>query len=163
MNPQVKLNQQQAYNSIVKDAYYAILKKVKQQLSTIEQHELRYSLEREDKSISIGTIIHEIITPLIYLRLEFHTDNVFAIHFGIEPVNQQGQLSSITTSFIRLLYKLTCKENTAINIEDCVRTDWFINSCSDMYQYLEERGNKHHTFKQLPYKPAIKRKLRSVA
>ena len=156
-------NINQAYNKAVKEAYFQILKHAKQMLCTIEQEELRFTLEREERTSKAGTIIHEIINPLLYLRLEHHTDNVYAIHFGIEQVNQQGQLSAITTKFLRLLYKLTAIESTDINIEESVRTDWFINSCSSMYEYVEERGNKHHTFKQLPYKPAVKRKLRSVA
>ena len=156
-------NINQAYNEAVKEAYFQILKQAKQMLCTVEQEELRFTLEREERTGKAGTIIHEIINPLLYLRLEHHTDHVYAMHFGIEQINQQGQLSAITTKFLRSLYKLTTKDNTAINIENCVRTDWFINSCSSMYEYVEERGNKHHTFKQLPYKPAMKRKLRSVA
>ncbi|RZK26664.1 MAG: hypothetical protein EOO43_02135 [Flavobacterium sp.] len=159
----MKTNENAAYNKAVKDSYMQVLKQAKQMLGTIEQEELRYTLEREDRANKVGTIIHEIINPLLYLRLEYHTDNVYAIHFGIEEVNQLGQLSEITTKFIRLLYKLTSCDQTNINIENSVRTDWLINNPSSMYEFIEERGCKHHTFKQLPYKPAVKRKLRSVA
>ncbi|RYY49283.1 MAG: hypothetical protein EOO06_07590 [Chitinophagaceae bacterium] len=153
-----------AYNKAVKYCHMQVLKQAKQMLSSIEQEELRYTLERQDRPPAIGSIIHEMVNPLLYTRLEYHTNELFAIHWGIEAVNQLGQLSSITTSFVRLLYNLTNKENTSVNIEESVRTDWFINQPSAMFEYIEERGLRHHTFKLLPYKPtATKRKLRPVA
>ena len=152
------------YNESVKLAYQQILKQTKAMLSTIEREELRFSLERQDKpGTVIGHIIHEILNPLIYLRLEEHSDGVYAIHFGIEQVNEMGQLSDITTRFLRSLYKGTMLGAFPVDIENCIRTDWFNNSCSESYEYIEER-NKHHTFKLIPYKPtASKRKLMAVA
>lgn len=160
----MKTPQLTAYNKAVKDSYAQILKIARQMLGSIEQEELRFMLEREDRSAKIGTIIHELINPLLYLRLEHHSDDTYAIHFGIEQINKIGQLSLITSQFLRMLYKQTSRNNMEINIEGCVRTDWFINSPSEMYEYIEERGLKHHIFKQLPYKPkAVKRKLKAVA
>src|ERR1041385_351537 len=142
----------EAYNNSVKQAYFKILKKAKQLLSTIERDELRFILERQDSKKSIvGTIVHELISPVLYLRLEHHSDDIIAIHFGIEQVNELGQLSTITTTFIRSLYALTSKEVTRIDIECCIRTDWFINSCSAAYEYIETR-NKYHELRQIKYK-----------
>lgn len=146
------------YNSAVKQAYFSILKQAKQLLATIEQEELRLTLERRDvKEPKIGTIVHELVSPVLYLRLELHTDDKMAIHFGIEQVNQLGHLSAITTRFMRLLYRYTSKEITGIDIEECVRTDWFINSCSAMYEYIELR-NKYHMHKQIRYKTVIQKR-----
>lgn len=150
-----KVQKNEAYNEAVKHSYFKILKKAKLLLSTIENDELRYTLERQDKNKSVvGTIVHELISPVLYLRLEHHSDNIMAIHFGIEQVNELGLLSTITTTFLRLLYMLTSKEITGINVESCIRTDWFINSCSAAYEYIETR-NKYHELKQIKYKVSL--------
>jgi hypothetical protein len=151
----MKKNPQQldmaSYNLEVKKAYFLIFKNATKLLAAIEQDELRFTLERRDtKGTEIG-IIHEFVNPILYLRLEHHTDGIMAIHFGIEQINQLGLLSYITTMFLRLLYKRTSKEATTVNIENCVRTDWFINSCSAAYEYIEQR-NKYHDFKMIPRK-----------
>ena len=50
-----------------------------------------------------------------------------------------------------------------VDIESSIRTDWFNNSCSESYEYIEER-KKYHIFKLIPYKvTASKRKLMAVA
>lgn len=153
-----------AYNKQVGAAYYSVLKQAKAMLAAIEQHECRYTLQREDKQLHEPGIIHEIINPIIYMRLEWHSDGLYHIHFGIEQANRLGQQSDITSAFIRLLYKVTSKEVTTVNIEDCVKTDWFINSCSAMYEYIEER-NRYHQFMLIKHKPAtVKRKqMQAVA
>ncbi|MBD1364441.1 hypothetical protein IDJ77_11535 [Mucilaginibacter sp. ZT4R22] len=158
-DPKLKKNQL-TYNKSVGLAYFVVLKQAKQMLSTLEPEELRYTLEREDNATSqAGAIIHELVNPLIYLRLECSNEDVLSIHFGIEQVTNQEGLSAITSKLIRLVYKHTAKEATGINIERCVKTDWLINSCSELYEYIEER-NKHHTFKQIKYKvTAARRKL----
>lgn len=144
-------------------AYYNILKQAKQLLSTLERDELRYSLEREDKATpKVGTIIHELINPLIYLRLECHPNEVLAIHYGFEQVLAVNQYSKVTSTFVRSIYKLTSKDATTVNIEEAVRTDWCIKTCSEMYEYVEEQ-NKHHTFKQIKYKPATVRRKQMMA
>ncbi|MES2268772.1 MAG: hypothetical protein V4520_18555 [Bacteroidota bacterium] len=152
------------YNKAVKAAYYKTLRKAKEMLCTIEQDELRYTLVRSDTPTSTGYIVHEFINPLLYLRLEAENDSTFFIHFGIEQVQSNEHLSNITSKFIRALYSLTNKKATATNIEMSVRTDWLLNSCSDAYEYIEER-NKYHVFKQLPYKvnTAKRKQLLSVA
>jgi len=155
---------QLTYNQCVAIAYFQLLKRAKEMLSTIEQEELRSTLERADKTLpQIGTVVHELLNPLIYMRLELHPGGLMAIHFGIEPINQLGQLTDITSNFLRLLYKLTSKDVYPIDIENCVRTDWFINSCSGLYEYLEE--SEHYAFKQLKYKVTAKKRkqLLSVA
>ena len=161
-----KLTQNQlTYNQCVQLAYFQLLKQAKQMLNKIEQEELRFTLERaERKPPQIGTIVHELVNPLLYMRLELHADSQMAIHFGIECVYERGQLSDITSTFLRLLYKLTSKDAYPIDIENCVCTDWFINSCAEMFEYIEER-NKYHTFKQLKYKVTAKKRkqLLSVA
>ena len=146
------LQKSSLYNEAVQRAYWHVLKRAKQLLATIEQDELRFILERTDKSIpKVGTIVHEIVSPVLYLRLECHSDTIMAIHFGIEQITHVGHLSEITSMFLRTLFKYTSKELTNINIEQRVQTDWFINSCSAMYEYVELR-NKYHIFKKLPYR-----------
>jgi len=146
------------YNKSVREAYYTIYRKAKQLLATLQREEMRYSLEREDRVSKPNTIVHEFINPLLYLRLETDKANTLIIHFGIEQVLANNQYSQLTAIFIRELFRLTAKEHTAINIEQCVNTDWMINTPSAMYEHVESR-NKHHAFKQIAYKPAtIKRK-----
>lgn len=153
------------YNKSVKQTYFQILKEAKALLSTIEEEPLRYTLIREDKPpIKIGTIIHEIVSPLLYLRLEVYADNKYGIHYGWELSPTFGHYYHVTNSFIRILYKLTMSDATPVSIEDCIRTDYVMNECSELYEYIEERGCKHHTYQLILYKvKAVKRKLRKVA
>lgn len=156
--------EQLPFNKNVREAYYLILKKAKQALATIVQEELRFSLERESRSIQQDSVIHELVNPLLYLRLECEQDGLLSIHYGFEEVINQQHYSKITSAFVRSIYYYTGKEQTTINIEAAVKTNWLIKTCSEMYEYIEER-NKYHTFKQIAYKPAaVKRKqLLSVA
>jgi hypothetical protein len=149
------------YNEVVKQAYFTIFKAAKQLLSYIERDELRYCLIRQDET---GSIIHEFVSPLLYLRLDCGSEGHYIIHYGFELFDNPNGYAKLTASFIRYIYKLTSKEATAINIEDSVRTDWLITNCDELYAYIEER-NKYHTFKLIPYKvTATKRKrLLSVA
>jgi hypothetical protein len=164
MKQQQQVNQNQLpYNKVVKECYYHIYRNAKQLLSTLERDEMRYSLEREDRTApKIGTIIHEFINPLLYIRLECHPTNVLAIHYGFEQVLAINQYSRITSAFIRSIYKYTSKDATEVNIEDSIRTDWCINTCSEMYEYMEEK-NKHHSFKLIKYKPATVRRKQMQA
>jgi hypothetical protein len=75
-----------------------------------------------------------------------------------------NQYHTVTSSFIRLVYKLTMAEATPVDIEHAVKTDFVITECLELYEYIEERWKSNHDFKMLPYKakPA-KRKLRKVA
>ena len=134
-------------------------------LATIEEEPLRYTLVREDKPpIDVNSIVHELVSPLIYLRLSCYAENKLGIHFGFELSPTFGPYYHITNSFVRNLYKATIANATSINIEDCVRTDYIINECSAAYEHLEERGLRHHTFVLIPYKvKTVKRKLSKVA
>lgn len=152
------------YNKTVQKAYFTILKEVKAMLANIEHEELRYTLIREDKPRTVvGHVIYEIVNPLIYLRLEEHTDGIYSIHFGIEPVERLGQLTDITTRFLRLLYKVTMLGAFPVDIESCVRTDWFVHNVSGLYEYLEE--SEKYTFKLIPYKVTAskQRQMKAVA
>jgi hypothetical protein len=154
---------QSPYNKSVQQAYIAIYKQAKQLLSTLENEELRYSLEREDKAQPIvGTIIHEFINPLLYLRLECHPTNTFAIHYGFEESKSFNEFARITSAFVRYIYKVTNREASDVNIEDAVRTDYCIYQCSEMYEYIEER-NKHHHFKQIRYRPSAAKRKQMLA
>lgn len=151
------------YNKTVKEVHQSVYRKAKQLLATIEQEELRYTLERETRVIKPDTVIHEFVNPLLYLRLECDRQGMLNIHWGFEEVMNDDRLSHITAMFMRALYHHTDKGTTSVNIEDAVKTNWLIKTCSEMYEYLEER-NKHHTFKQIAYKAApVKRKLHAVA
>ncbi|MET3980407.1 hypothetical protein ABIB62_003008 [Mucilaginibacter sp. UYP25] len=154
-----------AYNGAVKAAYHAILKIAKQLLSTVAHEELRYSLTREDKSANeAGSIIHEFLTPMLYIRLDCGFDNVYSIHFGVETFDKPNEFTTLTAKFIRTIYRLTSKELTHTNIEHSVQVDWVIINCSEMYQHIEER-NRHHTFKLITHKVTAKQRkqLLSVA
>lgn len=154
-----------AYNALVRKAYFKVLKETKNLLATFEQEPLRYVLVRQDKQPTInGTIVHELVNPLVYLRLECFADNRLGIHFGWELSPTFGEYYHITSRVIRVLYKYTMADTGPINIEDCIKTDWVINECSELYEYVEERGCKHHSFALIQHKPkAEKRKLRKVA
>ncbi len=147
------------YNKAVQAAYYAIYKNAKQLLSTLELDDLRSTLERKDKGpIIVGTILHELVNPVVYLRLEYHVTNTYAIHYGFEQFASFTPLAKVTSAFVRSIYKLTAKEKTGVNIEDSVRTDYCIYGCSDAYEHVDEHSCFHH-FKRIEYKPmAAKRK-----
>jgi len=153
-----------ARNKAIRQAYHAILKATKALIATVEEEPLRYTLIREDKhKHTKELILHEMISPLIYLRLELHSNDELSIHYGWETSPVFGPYYQITSTFVRMLYKLTMASTTEINFEDAVRTDWVINNCSEAYEYIEER-NKYHRFELIKHKPKpIKRKLRRVA
>ncbi|WP_158826733.1 hypothetical protein [Mucilaginibacter lacusdianchii] len=154
-----------AFNAEVRKVYFKLLKEAKILLATIEEEPLRFSLIREEKQpIQQGTIVHELINPLLYLRLECYAENKPGVHYGFELSPTFGQYYHVTNTFVRILYKHTMVEATPINIEDCIRTDYVLNDCSALYEHIEERGCKHHTFQLILYKAkAVKRKLRKVA
>jgi|ERR1700744_3996633 len=147
-----------AYNNAVQSAYFKILKHVKGQLAALKPDELRCTLIRTDEQI-----IHEFISPLAYLRLECLSYGLYAIHYGFEQVETQ-EYSKLTASFIRAVYYHTAVEQTKIDIEASVHTDWYITSPSELFEHIEER-NKHHSFMRLKYKPqpAITKQRLAVA
>lgn len=139
------------YNQVVTIAYLRIIKLAKQLISSLEEELLRAILERTDKpQISGGYIVHEIINPLIYIRLEAYKDDLLAIHYGYEQTGLFTQYYPITSAFIRSVYWCTARENTTINIEDCIHTDWVITNCAELYEYIGDR-NKYHTINTVKY------------
>ena len=146
-------------NDAVTVAYFAMLKVAKQLLSTIESHEIRCTLYRQKEPDDKPDIIHEFVSPLLYLRLESYDDGTLGIHYGFEPCKTYEH---ITLPFCRSVYRLSGKENTAVNIEDGIRTDWVIFNPDDMYQYIEEQ-NKYHTFELIKYKPSANRRKQMKA
>jgi hypothetical protein len=150
------------YNKVVKATYYQIFKHAKSLLSALEQEELRFTLIRDDMQAMTGSIIHEMVNPLLYLRLEQHNNGYYSIHYGFEAYPVIGEYYRLTSAFARFIYKVTMASSTPINIEDALRVDFIILNCSELYEHVEER-NKYHQFQQLPYKPAATRRKQMKA
>src|ERR1700733_10982114 len=102
-NPQP--NDHELYNSVVEHSYNTIVKQAKALLASIKRDELRCILERKNSSRAPDTIIHEIISPLLYVRLSSEIDGCYTIRFGIEPIRENMELNNITAQFLRLLFK----------------------------------------------------------
>lgn len=148
------------YNKAVKTAYFAVLKVAKQLLASVSHEELRYSLTREDRLANeTGSIIHEFLTPLLYMRIECGLDGVYMMHYGIETFEQSNEYTDITAKFIRCLYRLTSKELSGINIEHSIQVDWLITNCSEMYEHVEDR-NKHHRFELIKHRVTANQRKR---
>jgi hypothetical protein len=153
------------YNVEVRKAYHKILKQAKALIATVEQHELRCSLVQADRSKPVFmNKVHEFVNPLIYLCLMCPVDT-YEIYFGFElGSSSESDFTALTSKFMRILYNATSENNTAINIEGCVSTYNVITECTELFDYMEERGKSNHTFELIPYKATtIKRKLRKVA
>lgn len=160
---QNSMKNQDAYNQAVTHAHTHILKKSLQLLASIERDDLRVYFERKIVQHPSNGILHEIVSPLIYLRLQCELDGAFAIHFGIEPIPKHQDLSDLTSEFMRVLFRLTDRTTNAIDIEHCIHTDWFINVCSEVYEYIE-MDPKYHRMKIVAYKAlSSKRKRLRVA
>ncbi|UEG52592.1 hypothetical protein LLH06_16680 [Mucilaginibacter daejeonensis] len=153
-----------AYNIEVRKAYFKILKQAKALIATMVQHELRCALVQADRSKPIFmNKVHEFVSPIIYLCLICPVDT-YCIHFGFEiGVSSDSDHTELTSRFMRILYKLTSQEHTSVNIEDCVSTYNVITECTELFDYMEERGKSAHTLEVIPYKQPLKRKLRKVA
>lgn len=162
LNNVMKLKHLNDYNSCVKDAYYKILKQSEIIIATLEEEPLRQILERSNNEVKAGVIIHEFLNALVYLRLECYEENVFAIHYGYEQSDRLTKYYPVTSAFIRSVYKNTTKENTLINIEDCIRTDWVITNCAELFEYIGDR-NKHHISRTIKQKAVRKKQLLKVA
>jgi hypothetical protein len=148
------------YNQAVRTAYFKIIKQVKQLISTIDEEPLRGILERQDKPKSSGGyIVHEMLNAVLYIRLESINGSIFNIHYGYEQTDRFTKYYPITSAFIRLIYKYTSKENTGINIEDCIHTDWVVTNCAELFEYIGDR-NKYHTYRNIKFrKPTAKKKV----
>ena len=153
------------YNAEVQRVYFKVLKEAKALLATIEEEPLRYTLIREENlPIVFNTIVHELVNPLIYLRLASDDETKLGIEFGLEFIPTYGKYYHIGNTFIRMLYKATMANTTSVNIEDSVRTDYIFHECSGAYEQIEERGCRHHSFQLIPFKTkVVKRKLSKVA
>jgi hypothetical protein len=154
-----------AYNAEVQKAYHKILKQAKALIATVEQHELRCSLVQANRSRPVFmNKVHEFVNPLIYLYLMCPVDT-YEIYFGFELGSSgENDFTALTSTFMRTLYKQTSAEHTAINIEDCVSTYNVITECTELFDYMEERGKSAHTFELIEYRPkSTKRNLKKVA
>ena len=149
-------------NIAVEYAYCAIEQNAKLLLTTIERDELRCILTRDRTSVTPGSVIHELVSPLLYLRMQHEENGEMTIRFGIEPVTGEPHLEAITSQFLRIVFRETSRSAKVPNIEECVRTDWFVNSCAEVYEYVELR-DEHHILSKLPYKPKEAKRLLSLA
>lgn len=152
------------YNVEVRKAFMAILKEAKAMLAKIKQEELRYSLVREEKTITPHRrVAYEFLSPLLYLRLDVSKEDLFTIRYGFEANNSDDEISQYTGDFLRAVYRLTSRDITAIDIEGCVSNAWCITECSSLYEYVED-NNMSHKFSLIKYKPATSgRKMQAVA
>jgi hypothetical protein len=151
------------YNKAVKIAYYKIFKATKQLIGTIERQDIRCTLQLTESSSYHGFKHHELVSPLVYLCLEFDGERL-SIQYGFEQFSEPNHFSTLTGRFIRLLYHNTSKEQTGVDIEDCVSTNYVITACSELYEAVET-GNKRHTEIVIPYKPQIakRKQMQAVA
>ena len=158
---------QQLKNASTLKAYHSILKAAKRLLSKVEEEPLRYTLTRVERNrFTNQTILHEWISPLLYLRLDLLPSNDYAIHYGYLTSTTFGPFYHLTSAFIRTVYRRTMRGNTSINIEETVKNDYVVQECAEAYEYVEMQ-QKHHRFRLILYKTKqakpIKRKLRRVA
>lgn len=145
-----------AYNEAVKTAFFAILETTNGLLATVKRHELRCCLIRENRD----NIIYQMVNPLLYVCLEADSSK-YCIRYGFQHFDRASEYSRITASFTRSIYKLTSKDVTSIDIEQCIATEWLITNCDEMFTYMEEH-NQHHSHKLIAYKPEAKQKKRQL-
>jgi len=140
----MKNSEIQLYNRSVKNSYFAILEYCKLLVASLIETPLRQTMERENNFLmDNNSVKHEFITPLTYLRLECSNKGRYFIHYGYEQTDRFTQYYMVTSAFIRSIYFHTSKENTEINIEECVHTDWVITNCAELFEYVGDR-NKYH-------------------
>ena len=152
------------YNKAVRVAFMLILKEAKSMLANIQQEELRYSLVREEKELTPHKrVAYEFVSPLLYLRLDVNKEDLFNIRYGFEVNNPNDEVNAHTANFLRVVYNLTSKKITSINIETCVSNAWCITECGALYEYVSD-NNMSHTFELIKYKAAAsKGKMQAVA
>jgi hypothetical protein len=146
------------YNKAVKTAYYKIFKATKQLIATIDRQDIRCTLQLTETSSYRGFKHHELVSPLVYLCLEFDGERL-SIQYGFEQFSEPNHFSTLTGRFIRMLYNYTSKDQTSVNIEDCISTSYVITACSELYEAVET-GNKRHTEIVIPYKPQLSKENR---
>ena len=157
--------EQLTYNECVHRAYKLIHSWAVAAIATIEEDKLRATLIREDSlPVKDGSIVHELISPILYLRLESYAGNEYGIRFGYEPNPSYGQYYPIMAAFVRMIYKLTSKKASQVNIENAVRIYHIQIDCADLFDWMTEIVSRYHRHEQIPYKAAtLKRKLQKVA
>lgn len=151
------------FNKSVHDSFARLLEATFKMLAAVERHELRCYLFRSDNSnIRFGSKVYEFVSPLLYLSLESQDGNALTIHFGFELLNADSEYTLITSRFVRMLYNFTAKENTVVDIESCINTNYVIYECSALYETIEDRM-RHHILKVIPYKPASAKRKQMMA
>lgn len=149
---QTSKSQLSPYNIAVKQAYFNSLKATIQLLATLERDELRYTLHRENRGkIRSGRVVHELLSPIIYLRLQCYEDGKLHIHFGFQLFYGDGKYAHITAKFIRLVHKLTSVEHTLVDIEHCINTNYIITECYELYDSITEE-NRLYKFRLIPHR-----------
>jgi len=151
------------YNQEVRKAFNEILKYAKSLLLTIEREELRCTLSREVKPATRNMVVYEFINPLFYLKLSCENHERFVIHFGLECGDPGHEFRIQTALFTRAIYRHTAKEHTAIDIEDCVQTDWIITDCSALFEYKEDSPNHQLTLLKKESGTKRRKTLKAVA
>ena len=153
------------YNECVHRAYKLIHRWAVAAISTIEEEAFRGTLIREDAlPIREGSIVHEMVSPILYLRLECYAGGEYGIRFGYEPSPSFGKYYPIMASFVRMVYKLTNKRASQVDMERCVRIYHIQTDCADLYHYMAEVVSRYHRHEAVAYKAsAVKRKLLKAA
>jgi hypothetical protein len=160
-NPRTASKQQ--YNEAVKTAYFKLLKETTRLIATIERHDLRFTLQRTDKGeIAPFKVLHEFISPIVYMAIKSMDGEHYKIHWGIEQFDDECDYSHITAHFLRMLYKLTSAEYTPINIENCINTDSIITHCSELYECVED-NNHYHQFILIKHKVTASQRKRMLS
>lgn len=135
-----------AYNEAVKKAHQAILQDALTFISTIKRHELRCILQCEDnRPIALGNLVNRLISPLLYLSLEYNLSSQLCIHFGFELIEAKNY-EYVVPKFLRSLYRHTALNNTSFDIESSIITNYVLTDCSALYEEHEDDGK---------YKPSV--------
>lgn len=148
------------YNEAVERAFNGTVIVTEHLLGSLESDFARSYYERIGTASKPDSLIREIVSPFLYLRLSCEPDGVYAIRFGIEPLERYNHLTAITVQFLRTLMEFTADRNLDpgferdIDIEDCIRTDWFINCCSDLFEHVDS-ASFNHTLKTVPYEALV--------
>lgn len=160
MKPQTSINQLEMRNKAVIASYLLIVKSTKQLIAKLPQELLRHTIELDSKDYpEIQPKLHELITPLCYLCLREDTDR-YVIQFGFD---QSIEFAHFTGAFVRLIYKLTMRQVTAVDIEDCIV---HYSITTDTSFLIDEVQWKHPCYPVdiIAHKPAkSSRKMLSVA
>jgi len=157
----MRTKQLSSYNERVRQAYLALLKGTLYLISLTDNDELHHTLQRKAKA---GIILHELLNPLFYLKLQYDENDKLAIHYGFETISTNGTYSDLIDRFARSVYRLTARERGGINIEGCVRSACCIYTCSELYEYISDRS-RYHTFKVVHPRilPRQRKRLLSIA